>query len=470
MVKLIRVWSLIILSMLFIYAHLCAHSHSVLVPRSVTTDTAFELSLANYQRYHTTQDHRVQMYTKPFGMRSVHQQKIARYFLPNCACAIRLDEAGNGDVDPLWLSLIARRDNEYTSWVRLCPTRHVTGGVWSLFVTLSDHWWLGLNAAVMRVKHTLNFSECDRMHNGVLPGFATACDGFNNPSWTAGTLPCCAQEETGLDDVQGKLGYDFWLNEDGHATVYAVGTIPTGKRQTSDPLFEPLVGSKHGSFGLGLDGEYVLLAHPRKTLSLLGDIKYRYAFKACQRRSFDLCANGDWSRYLLVVMQDQPLDSQPAINLLTMPVQVTPRSTIDLWLALHYQYHDFHVEVGYDFWWRQAEKLCTPCDLTSGYGIQSLSLCTLPNTSAHNANISQGADGDNATVSDQQFTAITSKDLNLASGSQPHSMSQKIYGALGYTFEQTRVSFVFGVASSYEFKAKNALDQWAVWGTLGLIF
>ena len=35
-----------------------------------------------------------------------------------------------------------------------------------------------------------------------------------------------------------------------------IGTIPAGRSPTAEYIFEPLVGSKHASFGVGFLGDY----------------------------------------------------------------------------------------------------------------------------------------------------------------------------------------------------------------------
>lgn len=441
------------------------------MPRSVTTDSVFELALVNYDRYHTEQDSWIQLYWKPFFMESRNGSCLARYFLPNNKACVMLDESGLGDIDPLWFNLISSQETFYTSKVCFCPTRKAYGAVLEMYIDFACNWWLGVVATPMKVKHNLHVREFDQLYPGTLPGFADACDGFNNDTWTSGKIPCCERSHVGVDDIQLKLGYDFYKNDENHATFYAVGTIPTGKRVTSQVLFEPLVGTRHGSFGFGFNGDCRVYACNDHDIAFLGDIKYRYAFSAMERRSFDLCANGDWSRYLIVITEQEPLNSLPGINLFTLPVKVTPRSTLDMWLAAHYHYCNWHFELGYDLWWRQAEKLCLgACGIASGYGIQTLNICPMGATTASTATISQAVSGANGVTNDASFVQLQTIDLNVNSAAHPSAHSQTVYGTLGYAANFCDCPMLLGVGASYEFDAHNALSQWAVWFTQGFDF
>lgn len=459
----------IILIGLFLIHNCQASSKSFFRPRDVSTDSALELSLVNYHRYHSPSGGRFSFYVKPFFMKSTNNKDLARYFLPNTNTCVTLDESGHGNLDPLWFNLISPDGSFYTSTLSLAPERRVAGALFTLYAYITPAMWLGINTAAIEVTNNAHLCEANRTQEGTIPGFENAYQAFNNPAWCAGKISACNLKIGGLDDIQFKLGYDICRNDTGHTTLYAVATAPTGKRPNATYLFEPLVGSKNGSFGAGLNAEVGLCDFRDKSCAFIIDLKYRYIFGAIERRSFDLCNNGDWSRYLLVVTQDQLLDSQPGINLLTIPAHVTPRSIIDLWTAINIPVCDFNIEIGYDFWWRQAEKICKKCPIAAGYGIQTLALCSNI-SSASTATICQAAQGGNATVTDTTFTAITDTDVNLNSAAHPQAHSQKLYLDLGYTFNDICSTPIIALAASYEFKAKNALTQWAIWLTAGFSY
>ncbi len=446
------------------------HSRTFFVPRLLSTDSMYELALTNYHRYHSIPDMHAYFSFTPLFIHSAHGEKLARYFLPHNKHCMTLRENGGGDIDPLWFNLIAKKGELYQSKVCLRPERTVTGGVLTWYFNMSYRWWLGVNTAIVRVKHNLHVKENDRNTRGILPGFENACDAFNNPRWEAGRLPCHEQKRTGVDDVQFKLGYDFYKTPCQHATAYLVGTAPTGSRRTGRALFEPLVGSRHGSVGFGFNGDQSLYACDNKEFNIMADFKYLYVFPGTEIRPFDLTKNGDWSRYLLVVDTCERVNSKPGINFFTVPARVKPQSRIDFWLAAHYRRCNFNFELGYDLWWRQAERIENIAFENERLGIQSLNLCALPVTSSSSAKINQGVTGSRATKDDEKFTKIDRNALNRHSAEQPNVLANRIYGAVGYTFDQECYSLLLGFGSSYEFGSRNLLNQWSVWGKCGLAF
>jgi hypothetical protein len=238
-----------------------------------------------------------------------------------------------------------------------------------------------------------------------------------------------------------------------------------------------LVGSKNGSFGVGVNGNYVY-SPDYATFAAMIDANYRYVFSACERRSFDLTNNGNWSRYLLVATEIQPLDSLPGINFFTRSARVTPGSTFQLWAALHVQKSSWNAEVGYNLWVRSKEKACLiscngpiKCNGKSIGIFDIANCCNPPGTSASTATICQGTSGTNATTSDTTFTPVDYCDLNLCSAENPLTFSNKIYISIGYDSDIQDHACYIGLNGSYEWAHNaSALDQWAVWGNIGLKF
>jgi len=240
------------------------------------------------------------------------------------------------------------------------PERKVAGMLFTLYGNITQSVWVGINTAAMHVSADARRIISSKCSIG------------------------------GLDDIQFKLGYDLLKNDESHAGLYLVATAPTGKRPNSRYLFEPLVGSKNGSFGLGLNTEMPVCDFQDKTCALMFDVKYRYVFSAQERHCFDI-------------------------------LTVTPRGTVDLWAAITLPVGNVIIELGYDFWWRQTERVCRKCSLGPRYVI-------------------------------------------------PKAQSQKLYLDLGYTLAGTRWAPLIGLGVSYEFATKHALRQWGTWLTAGLSY
>ena len=89
----------------------------------------------------------------------------------------------------------------------------------------------------------------------------------------------------------------------------------------------------------------------------------------------------------------------------TVPAKVTPGSQIEYWLAVHYAYCQWNVELGYNLWWRAKDSITLLGSLPSNTGIYDLAGAVIHNPiSASKANISQSAIGPNQAPSDATFT------------------------------------------------------------------
>jgi len=245
--------------------------------------------------------------------------------------------------------------------------------------------WFAANFAVVRATHKFGFCEYNQPFSGAFDGFTNVATAFNNSTWIGGRLPVHNLSRAGVDDIQFKLGHTFVDEECKLVTGYFVATAPTGNRPTACYLFEPLVGTKHGSLGLGAFGYYHFQERESYRWTVFAYMNYRYSLKNRETRSFDLCPNGDWSRYLLVVTQKTLLSPIPAINILTLPSLVFPRSSFKLFLAARSERCSMYAEFWYDSWVRAAQKITPLCASNfENYGILDLAgicgslICTAP--------------------------------------------------------------------------------------------
>lgn len=464
-------------------------SHSFFVPRQITTNSVFELALNDSHWYHHADDEDACYFSldaTPFYQQSTRGKELAQYFLRDQNCELTFNEI-NEDTNALcslWFGLEADVNTQFTGTFSMRPRRKAYGSYIS--ACWVKKWekravWFRLGFAAMRVEHALRICSSNDETDGPLSNFSLGSinqftkivNALNNSDWCFGKFSCRTLKRGGIDDVQLKLGHD-WLYENRRFerfSLYLVGTIPTGKRQRSEFIFEPLVGSKHASLGAGLNFDYNVKENDTYTLSWLFDVKYRYVFAADQCRSFDLCENGDWSRYLLVVPEAQHLATEPGINLFSGRVRVKPRSTVDLWTALRWARDKYTFEIGYDFWWRQQEKVSLPSKPIQQYGILDLAGINGVPQSASKANISNSAIGSNAAPSDATFVALTKQDLNLDSGAHPTAFSSTLYGAVAWVDEKPEYELMAGVGAQYEIgHRKAALSQWGIWVKLGVRF
>jgi hypothetical protein len=153
----------------------------------------------------------------------------------------------------------------------------------------------------------------------------------------------------------------------------------------------------------------------------------------------------------------------------TKDVTVTPGSTFQLWTALHYNCDALHVELGYNFWMRSAEKIrlkhCSvhlPCSDTAVGILDMGRICTPPATTASTAKICQSIVGPCPVVSDQIFTPIVAADFNKNSAENPAMLSHTLYASVAYTLPCASASVALN--GSYEFThSVGAVKQYALW-------
>ena len=465
-------------------------SHSFFRPRNITTDATYELAMSNYffyknYVYNCDQDNAgFALFITPFYQRSTNRNDPARYFLRNNRCTLRFAEDGTGDVNSLWFNLIAPAGSSFSSTLSIKPRREVYGAYLQGYFDLSCLWedaWMSICTAAIGVRHNLRPCEFNNTNNGTIViqnvPITNVISALNNPTWKFGKFSPCARKKGGIDDVQIKIGKNWFYNDCmNHYSPYLVVTAPTGSHSRADYVFEPLVGSRNGSVGAGINIDYTLWETECSQLMVMTDLKYRYVFGAHECRSFDLCPNGDWSRYLQVVSSNNVLGSLPGINFFTQNVKVTPRSDINWWLALHYaSYGCWHGEVGYNLWYRQAECIKCVCPLKTPLAGGSLGIFGLGGlcSAATTNNIATIAQPRTALVNDPSFVALTAARLNKQSAAHPRAISHKLYGTVAREFDNdyTGVPCMASIGGSYEF-AQNyaALDNWAVWAKFGIFF
>lgn len=449
-------------------------THTVLKPRAITSNNIFQHNLGLYWWYHTILCEHTNLscmlQVSSFYQRSFQPQKLASYLLPCKRSVLSVQQNGTGDVGSPWINLVAADGELFSSYVRIQPVRSVVGAYIDFRLDLSEyfcHYWFDLAFAVFQAKHALHMCQTLPENEGTACGLATVQQALDQPRWLYGKFSPCTLTAQGIDTIQLKWGYDWFSCDTNHISPYFVMTIPTAGNNDPEYIFEPIVHVKHTSLGFGVIGDYKIIDGPSE-LTLLTDLKYRYELPATELRSFDLCINGPWSRYLKIAQENNPTCSYAGINFFTLKTRVKPKSTIDWWSALHYAYRCCDIELGYDFWWRQPEQVDVCC-LPDQWGIYDIVGAQLGDpVSASNAHIYQSTVG-NPAPSDTTFVQITKADLNLASGAAPRAISNTLYVSAAYNGHISRFPTYVGVGSSVEL-AHNAFSNWACWVRLAASF
>lgn len=447
----------------------CA-SH-VYVPRSASTDLVWIDALNLYNRFKNPKKYYYNSAT--IYQQSKKSKELGAAFLLGTSNELHAVEGGGaGIVNSLELGL-ANPTTPFDGTLSIRPERKQFTYIGNLYFDFGDYWcglWGDFTWGITNAHHRLNC--CQTGNEGTIcPGVATISDALSQDSLQFAKFYCdnCrdGKRRTGFEDVQLRLGLDYTWCGDNHFSPYLIGTIPAGRRATAEYVFEPLVGSKHGSFGAGFIADYNIDwcgCSDDASLVLLTDFNYRFVFKHDECRTFDLIPNGPFSRYILVVDQANPGLPFQAANITTSRVSVAPRSTIQWWLGLNYEYCCWDFEIGYNLFWRQKERFKGDCvPLPTTVGIYNLNGCGVSSLTASNATMTDSG------TADAVFVGIPSSAINIDSGLAGRVLSNKVYGALSWTgcacdcFE-----WMAGFGASYEFVSKhdrcNALQNWAVFG------
>lgn len=451
-------------------------THSFLKPRAITSNNVFHHNLGLYWWYHDvlceTDEFWWMLEVTAFYQRSTDARGLAQYLFPCNKCALSIKENGTGDVGSVWLNLVAPIGESFSSYITMRPTRSVTGAYFDFrfdFSHIIKNIWFDASFTVMHVNHDLHFCETPSSAPGTLCDITTAAQALDQASLHFGKFSPCSLTARGIDTVQLKLGYDWFFCDTNHISPYIVGTVVVGKGSPPEYIFEPIIHVTHPSVGIGAIADYKIIDADERELTLLSDLKYRYEFSAVEERSFDLCCNGPWSRYLKAVQPADPCCSFPAINILTQNVKITPRSTVDWWNALHYRQGPYHLELGYDFWWRQQELISLSC-FPQGFGMYNLAGdCTVPPVvTASTATICQSTVG-NEPQADSTFVELTAQDLSLNSGALPRAFSNTLYIAGAYDGTVGATPVYIGGGASYE-RAHGSFSNYALWVRAGAAF
>lgn len=187
------------------------------------------------------------------------------------------------------------------------------------------------------------------------------------------------QTETRVAELQVALGYNFLLTDRYHAGVAIRAAAPTGTLRKSEFLFEPIAGNDHHwELGGAFTGHAQLWHNEEseKKLLVYVDANLSHLFASGQKRSFDLKDNGAGSRYMLLETIYSPsvglhngVDPDdveatvqyqgrliPAINKTTLDTKISIGVQADITAKISYQRRGFEFDLGYNLWYRSAEK------------------------------------------------------------------------------------------------------------------
>lgn len=281
------------------------------------------------------------------------------------------------------------------------------------------------------------------------------------------------QKKTGVADITFILGYNFVSNECAHIGLNAWVVAPTGTRPHAEYVFEPILGNGHHiGVGGGATGHYEFWNNKQQSLGILVEGYLLHLFKAKQKRTFDLKANGIGSRYLLIKRFNPDGIYAGEIlfgpNVLTRDINVHNDVTGEVIMMLNYLNGGFTFDVGYSIWGRTRDKITITDPIPANtFAVQGDTF-----TDIVEVNAAQSLSRINGEFlpTDPILDFISTENLNIDSAAHPGCYSNKIFMHLAYTWENCDYLPFIGVGGEAEFPGKNngAFNQWGVWFKFGV--
>lgn len=268
------------------------------------------------------------------------------------------------------------------------------------------------------------------------------------------------RSRTGLGDLELGIGYKFYQTKKAHVFLSVDLTIPAEERGHGEYLFDAVTGNgNHLGFGVRLDSGVNIWKNDKAAVRALFDLDYHYLFNATEYRTVmpkHALTNGFFSQYYLAGLKGQAGPLFPAANILTQSMRVEPGSLFDMMLALSFKSSGFVIDLGYNLYYKDEEKLWLK-DWSDGvYGIAARNYST-------------------SDFFAEEHTVggfLYEEDLDKSSCITPSQLTNKVFAGLGYQFDIAKrcPSFV-GLGGSYEFANDNsALEQYALWLKFGISF
>lgn len=284
---------------------------------------------------------------------------------------------------------------------------------------------------------------------------------------------CGAQTLSGLAALEMVFGYDFIRRETAHVGINVRASAPTGSRPKGVFFFEPRVGcGKHWQVGVGFTGHTRLWEKDgEQELIMWVDVNFTNMRAARQRRSFDFCKNGFFSRYILLKEFDENgmfIEKMlPAINVTTLECDVWKSIQVDMVFMFGYTYNNFLFDIGYNGWIRSREKIrLRECIAPNKYGLKGVQFAVNPITGQPN-NTTEST----ATIFETQPIMsdglmpvfISTQDLNVSSAASPLLITQKLFWHLSNSWPECRdgnANPFFGIGAEIEFEGINSRNAY----------
>lgn len=330
---------------------------------------------------------------------------------------------------------------------------------------------------------------------------------YNKISW-------CPLSRTDLAELIVRLGRNIICNDRTFLSCFARVSFQTGNKPRPEYLFAPIVGNGHFfELGFGTQGQHRCTPLNCSTnVTFLWDGSLETLFQNKQLRTFDFCAQGPLTRYLLLkrlnktslAYADELIE---ASYVTTFPVLVSRGIQGDIDLKLHIEHKGFTQTFGYALWGTSKESINPQFDQptcpTGGniYGIKgttgaynyittgtlAVTLEGLNATESHSTIFVAGpidnpqplphtTTYDNVIgtqVIDPSILAVASNSplivgctsLDIESATSPAQLTHAFTIETGYAWQSFHTQLAILVGGSIETATSNPaeLHQWSVW-------
>jgi hypothetical protein len=164
----------------------------------------------------------------------------------------------------------------------------------------------------------------------------------------------------GIADIQFLLGYNFLYDSPHHLGFDLSILFPTGTKETAEKLFEPTVGSRHYTFGIGLNGYGRMIRNRNHRLFGYFDAHLYFVMKGFEKRIVGI-KDLPFGQYFAAAKLEGSgtVDTPffPATHVLAQEVKINALSIFEGALGVAYGYKRFTFDAGYALYYKSKEKL-----------------------------------------------------------------------------------------------------------------
>jgi len=335
------------------------------------------------------------------------------------------------------------------------------------------------------------------------------------PRLTAGKMVNCRRTANGLGGIRLEIGYDFLRRERGSLGLALDVEFPAANKPCKNNcncdlfIFDPKIGSQHAwHVGGVLRGQYMLWdRNEDERIDFYFDARVAGMFSGETTRLLGLQANNStcFNHYLLLKKYSVSgttasyVSLERAANKLKACVKGDPSIEAQVTLMFQYKNGGFVGALGYNFFGRDAEKLCSCnlCGSDSYYYVIKGDLPVRVAADGTDASFYSPTDSDinqtgtAITLTDSTWNAITATDvttnaitfsnscstscgngnITLSTATHPRYISNTIFGHLGYHWEDVDWKPYLGILAKVDIGSSNtALRLWGVYLKGGICF